>query len=212
MSENKLAKKLKLHPQEENLVLNAPSSFFAEVKEISFDQEPAKNKQYDYVQLFVHEIAELNHLASQALEAVKEDGKLWLCYPKKSSGIKTDITRDKGWDVVMQVGYGAVAAISIDDTWSALRFRPEGKIVRTGTYMNPATKNQQPKRELVVPDYLQSILDQHPVEKEFFDGLAYTHRKEYTNWVTEARKEETRERRIRQMMEMLKERKKGRYV
>ncbi|MCL4833361.1 MAG: hypothetical protein KJZ86_13035 [Caldilineaceae bacterium] len=42
-----------------------------------------------------------------------------------SSGVQTDLTRDAGWAAIYNLGYGGVASISIDDTWSGVRFRPQ---------------------------------------------------------------------------------------
>jgi hypothetical protein len=39
--------------------------------------------------------------------------------------INTDINHDQGWEPLLEAGFGAVRHISIDDTWSALRWRPE---------------------------------------------------------------------------------------
>lgn len=206
----KLAKKLKLQPEEKNLILQAPDSFAEALQGIAYDTSAA-GKDYDYVQLFVHSIDELNTYAKAALEAVKEDGKLWCCYPRKSSGIKTDINRDKGWDVLRAAGYAGVAAVSIDDTWSALRFRPESRIDRRPDSSMAPGASQPASRELEIPEYLRLALAAHPQEKQFFESLAYTHRKEYVQWVTEARREDTRQRRLQQTLELLKEGKKERY-
>ena len=54
---------------------------------------------------------------------VKTDGLIWFCYPKKSGSIKTDITRDAGWESVRAAGFDSVAQISIDATWTGFRFR-----------------------------------------------------------------------------------------
>lgn len=53
-----------------------------------------------------------------------------MSYPKKSSKVKTDLTRDIGWDVVTDVGWTGIAQVSIDDTWSATRFRPADDVGR----------------------------------------------------------------------------------
>jgi len=79
---------------------------------------------YDLVRLFVRSVAELNQHFAAAKNAVKEGGMLWISYPKKTGKIKTDITRDVGWDVAYDAGWGGVSPISIDDTWSAMRFKP----------------------------------------------------------------------------------------
>jgi uncharacterized protein YdeI (YjbR/CyaY-like superfamily) len=43
--------------------------------------------------------------------------------------------------------------------------------------------------------------------KAFFGALSYTHRKEYVHWILEAKKPETRERRLQKTMEMLRQKK-----
>lgn len=187
--------------------MQAPDSFKEQLKGISYDTGP-QHQTYDYVQLFVQSAEEVNLLAPMALQTVKENGKLWLCYPKKSSGVKTGINRDAGWDVVVNAGFGGVASVSIDETWSAIRFRPENKIVRKGASVQRVAKVPGQERVLEVPEFLQLILDAHPQEKAFFDSLSYTHRKEYVEWIIDAKRPDTRQRRLQEMLERLKEGKK----
>ena len=59
-------------------------------------------------------------------------------------------------------------------------------------------------REVEVPVDLAKALEADPVAKAAFDGMAFTHRKEYARWVEEAKKAETRDRRIGQALEMLR--------
>jgi predicted transport protein len=61
-----------------------------------------------------------------ALQAAKPDGLLCFSYPKKTSGLETDLTRDQGWQVISEASYRPVRQVAIDDTWSAVRFRPAG--------------------------------------------------------------------------------------
>ncbi|MEA2292081.1 MAG: hypothetical protein QOF17_1101 [Solirubrobacteraceae bacterium] len=60
------------------------------------------------------------------------------------------------------------------------------------------------ERTVEVPEALAAALDADPAARETFDGLAYTHRKEYARWVDEAKRDETRERRVSQAIEMIK--------
>ncbi|MDI1234065.1 MAG: DUF1801 domain-containing protein [bacterium] len=56
--------------------------------------------------------------------------------------------------------------------------------------------------EIDTPDDLQKLLDEHKLS-EYFDMLAYTHRKEYVTWINEAKKDETRTNRLTKTLEML---------
>jgi len=55
-------------------------------------------------------------------------------------------------------------------------------------------------RKVEVPADLAAALDADPAARAAFDALAFTHRKEYVRWVEEAKKPETRERRVRETL------------
>lgn len=58
-------------------------------------------------------------------------------------------------------------------------------------------------REVEVPEALTAALERDAKAKAALEGLAYTHRKEFARWVAEAKREDTRERRVAQAIEML---------
>lgn len=60
-------------------------------------------------------------------------------------------------------------------------------------------------REVQVPPDLQEALERNPEAAAFFKQLAYTHQKEYVQWIEEAKREQTRQRRIDQTIERLKQ-------
>jgi hypothetical protein len=64
-------------------------------------------------------------------------------------------------------------------------------------------KDDQP-RTLELPGNFRSLLEQEGLQS-FFDSLSYTHRKEYIRWLTEAKTEATRSKRLTKAIEMLKQ-------
>jgi Bacteriocin-protection, YdeI or OmpD-Associated/Domain of unknown function (DUF1905) len=58
-------------------------------------------------------------------------------------------------------------------------------------------------RTVEVPQPLRRALDEHAEAKAAFERLSYTHRREYAEWIAEAKREETRERRVGKAIEML---------
>jgi hypothetical protein len=58
-------------------------------------------------------------------------------------------------------------------------------------------------REVDVPPALTAALDGDAAARQAFDGLAYTHRKEFARWVAEAKRDETRDRRVAETLRML---------
>ena len=130
MSDTSVIKKLRLATGQKALLLNAPPGYLESLGELpagvmlSTQPEGA----YDFVQLFVKDRAELERFSPQALQAVKYDGLLWVCYPKQTGTIKSDLNRDSLWKLVEPTGFRPVTQIAIDETWSALRFRPTEKV------------------------------------------------------------------------------------
>jgi hypothetical protein len=59
-------------------------------------------------------------------------------------------------------------------------------------------------REVEVPAALATALAGDPIARAAFEKLAFTHRKEYARWVAEAKREETRERRVAHTLERLR--------
>jgi hypothetical protein len=58
-------------------------------------------------------------------------------------------------------------------------------------------------RTVDVPDDLKALFSRHAEAREIFDGLSFTHKKEYVQWITSAKKRETRQLRVEKTIEML---------
>lgn len=65
-------------------------------------------------------------------------------------------------------------------------------------------------RVIEPPADLRAALEAAPESAAFFEGLSYTHRREYVKWIEEAKREETRRSRIAKAVEMLAAGKKAR--
>jgi len=130
MAETPLAKKLGIKPGNKILILNAPNDYLPMLQPLPGGAAitTASEGTFDVVQLFVHNKAELDSQAAGAIKALKPGGWLWFSLPKKTSKQQSDLSRDTGWDSVLAAGYEGVTLISIDDTWSAFRFRPPSEV------------------------------------------------------------------------------------
>lgn len=73
-----------------------------------------------------------------------------------------------------------------------------------GALGTPKAK-RPPKPELPVPPALTAALDAAPAARATFDGFAPSHRREYVEWIAEAKREETQAKRIAQAIEWLAE-------
>jgi uncharacterized protein YdeI (YjbR/CyaY-like superfamily) len=61
------------------------------------------------------------------------------------------------------------------------------------------------KKELIVPDYFTDVLNENPKAKEIFEKFNYSHKKEYLEWIMDAKTDATRQKRIATAIEMMNE-------
>ena len=123
MLESPLAKKLKLRSGMEAAVINAPENY---VDELRHDTalSPTLNGKFEWIQIFVQTQSELEALAPQVVKALKPESILWISFPKGTSKIQTDLTRDKGWDSLRDLDLKWINLVSVNNTWSAFSLRP----------------------------------------------------------------------------------------
>ena len=131
-----LAEKLRLQAGHRALAINAPKDYLAilgdlpEGVELTLADSPKEGVTYDWTHLYVLNSTELARLAPLAVKSVVHDGLLWISYPKRSAKAETDLSRDVFWTSLSDYGLRPVTQISVDATWSALRFRPSDKVGR----------------------------------------------------------------------------------
>jgi hypothetical protein len=75
--------------------------------------------------------------------------------------------------------------------------------VESGQEVSVELARDDEPRIVEVPRDLAAALEGAPAARETFDGLSYTHRKEYLRWIEDAKRDETRSRRIAKAVEML---------
>jgi hypothetical protein len=123
MPESPLAKKMKLKSGLKAAVINAPENYVDTLKHDTA-MSPTLNGKFDWIQIFVKSKAELDALAPKASRALRPESMLWISFPKGVSKIQTDLTRDKGWEVLQDLDLKWITLISVNETWSAFALRP----------------------------------------------------------------------------------------
>ena len=121
-----LAHKLKLKPGARAAVVDADPGYLDRLDpparvtmRTDLQQGP-----FDWIQVFVKSSAELAAIAPKLNAAIAPDGRVWISYPKGSSKMQSDLTRDKGWEPLEGTDLMWLSLVSVDDTWSAFGLRP----------------------------------------------------------------------------------------
>lgn len=110
------------------IVINAPAEIEKGFVELGFSTMLDKDLKSVNTLLFVNSKQEYVDFLTNQLKYILPDSVFWIAYPKGSSKIKTDINRNTIRETAEEFGITTVAAISIDETWSALRFRPAVRV------------------------------------------------------------------------------------
>ena len=123
MLESPTAKKMKLKSGLKAAVINAPENYVDMLKHDTA-LSPTLNGKFDWIQIFVRNKAELDVLAPKAAKALRPESMLWISFPKGTSKIQTDLTRDKGWESLQKLDLKWITLVSVNETWSAFALRP----------------------------------------------------------------------------------------
>lgn len=212
-----LIKKLKLKAGNKFLVLNAPKNYLipSQLKNegITFSEE-ANKQTYDVIQVF---ITHKNQIIPQ-LTALKayQHGKsiIWASYPKKDSGIDTDLSMNY-WDELKEIKLRPVGSAAINKQWTALQIKPEDE-VKTSAVSNSNISNSGfgefinvEERKVNLPTDIITALGNNTEAIDFFEGLSFTNKKEYVLFYLTAKQEKTKEARLLKIVEQLNQKKKN---
>jgi len=209
-----IAKKLHLKPGMRVAVANAPAGFLLKSPGVSV--ESSLRRDLDLVLLFATMQKELKAHWPRLLASVKQEGAVWVAYPKKTSGIASDLGMGE-WDATKGSDWNPVAMIAIDDAWSAVRYKyaPSLEKVRHARQeeeikdADGTVVVDRVKRTVTPPKDLQALLAKNARARAAFEPLAFTHKREYVTWIVEAKKPETRTTRLAKTVEMLAKGKKN---
>ena len=129
MSEMKeLLRKLNYKGNNRIVIINAGEGFLQsvsdELRDVKIDTAIDQRCPYNFMVIFVKGFREVNDISPLALHNLTADGVLWFCYPKKTSKkLTSDLERDRGWKSLNDMGFHGIRMVSVDDDWSAIRFR-----------------------------------------------------------------------------------------
>jgi len=204
-----IAQKLRIKEGMKLLTIHAPSDFMAQLKPLPANvQVSDKIKDYQQIHWFVKNKAEMEKEVAKVLKLVKGDTICWIYYPKGTSKIQTDLTRDKGWESLLKhTEMQWISLISFDDTWSSFGMR-----LQTDADKKKKTKPQErpifdyidaTSKTVRLPEDLTKAIKKNKKANDFFTTLSFSNKKEYVEWIVTAKREETRIERVKGTVEKL---------
>jgi hypothetical protein len=119
-----LVKKLGIKPFFEMYIQNPPKDYMDWLHPLPEDVQ-LKNKlsgALDFIHLFVSDRKTFQASFVKAKIKLKKDGMLWISWPKKSSGVSTDLDENVIRDFGLAQGLVDVKVCAVDDVWSGLKF------------------------------------------------------------------------------------------
>ena len=139
----KLLEKLSYKNQQRIALLNADDKFrkrFATtLKNITIDLDIDLRFPYRFMMIFAKNIAEVDQVTPAVIHNLSDDGVAWFCFPRKTSRkIETDLSKDSGWKSLNDAGFYGKRVITVNDDWSALRFKHKQE-----KYIKPVNANSQ---------------------------------------------------------------------
>lgn len=208
--DNKLLKKLHVKAGFKLLVENAPENVAAllgdfDAVQLIFNAE----KEFDALLLFVMNSYELKEQLAIISKKLKPDTLFWIAYPKKSSGMESDLHMMAPWEEVKAHQLTPCASISISEVWTGLRLKPIDLVKASALRNENIEQNEFSayidviNKQVTLPEDLLTALEQYPLALTYFESLAYSHRKEYVLWILTAKQEKTRLGRIEKTIAML---------
>jgi len=104
-------------------ILNMPNYYDLDLGDIPPDVQVHRGDfPADIFIVFAERSDEAERGFQTAITAVPPDGAIWVFWPKKSSGVETDLTEQTLRDLFLPTGMVDNKVIAVDETWSGLRF------------------------------------------------------------------------------------------
>jgi hypothetical protein len=119
-----LPKKLGIKPQFRIALLQVPAAVKAELEQALAGCRIANDGQgpLDFAMVFVKAQAELRKQFSRFAKLLAPAGMLWVSWPKKSSGVATDLTENEVRRIGLEAGLVDVKVCAVSEVWSGLKF------------------------------------------------------------------------------------------
>jgi hypothetical protein len=125
-----IARKLGLNPDMRALIIAPPPGYLKLLRPLpqGLSVSSKTGAAYPFVQVFATRLSDVSKFAKEIRKYAAPNALVWITYPKQTSKLKGELSRDVIREAMNDPGWRAVSIVAIDKTWSALRFRPAGQV------------------------------------------------------------------------------------
>ena len=197
-----ILEKLQLKDEKNLLIQGLPSSIEKQFIKLAFAKNVTpllKIRKIDFALVFALSGNQLRSILQEVLPALHDEGKFWIAHPKLTSKIATDLNRDCSWECLKNQGYHALDQVALDHVWTAIRFARTEEVLEevvVDTMVSTFKYLDLDGRSVTPPTDFADVLKTHESAHSFFQTLSSTNKKEYVTWITGAKREDTRSRRM----------------
>lgn len=203
------AKKCFIKPGMKLKTINAPDDFISGLSLMPEGVVISDSlKAFDQIHWFVTNKAQMESNLNRVMKLMKDGIICWCYFPKGTSKIQADLTRDKGWDKLLEHHEMKwLSLISYNEIWSAFGFRLKND-ADIRDELKPKKKEilnyiDAVNKTIRLPEDLITAFNKYPEVAVFFNQLSFSNRKEYVEWIINAKREETRKKRVAGTIERL---------
>jgi len=119
-----LVKKLGIKENFQVALIDAPENFVDQLEPLPANIKIVDRAQrsMDLILFFTKSASMLEKKFLKLAQSLKPDGMLWISWPKKTSGVVTDLTENIVRDIGLHAGLVDVKVCAVDEVWSGLKF------------------------------------------------------------------------------------------
>lgn len=103
-------------------LVSPPSDFDDIIGTMPDGVKPVTKGTLDFAMLFVRAKSELMKGFPRLRDRLESNGMVWVAWPKKASGVETDLSENLVRSIGLEAGLVDVKVCAVDDTWSGLKF------------------------------------------------------------------------------------------
>lgn len=201
--------KLQIKDEKNILIQGLPSSIEKQFIKLNFAKSVTpllRTRRIDLALVFAISKSQLCGILKDVIPALHDEAKLLIAYPKLTSKIASDLCRDCNWEMISAMGFENVSLLALDNTWSAIHFKKlQNQVTKPNgsSTIYQSDKSDTNRRGVPIPEEFASEFRKNKNAGILFENLSVTKKREYVEWYSDAKKIETRTKRLATVLEKL---------